>query len=157
MQQFQNEEEFRDWVQSELQASLEQPGSPYLVLRSKNVNDIIVCKHSGDRPVALFVEVKYAKGSSGRIGLANGKGCGFQPEILIRKPPYFEAFTRWLVASEAGIAVLVDNDTLRRHAVGGVFAEGKQNNIRETVFGQQNQPFTLQESPARLAAWLTSV
>ena len=157
MEGFSNESEFRDWVQSELQARLERQGDSYLVLQSKNVNDIIVCKNKQDGPLALFIEVKYAKGSSGRIGVGDGNGRGFQPEILIRRPDYFERYTRWLVASEGGVAVLVDCDTLRGHAVGGVFARGKQNNVRPTVFDAANQPFPLGNAPAQVAEWVKSV
>ena len=157
MSEFLNEDQFRDWVQSALQALLEPQGNSYLVLRSKNVSDIIVCKNRPVGPLALFIEVKYAKGSSRRIGVGDANGGGFQPEILIRKPDYFERYTQWLVASEAGVAVLVGCDVLRRHAVGSVFAKGKQNNIRPTVFDAENHPFPLDEAPARIAEWLQSV
>lgn len=156
MQEFLSEGQFRDWVLSGLQAQLDRRGNLYVVLHSKNVNDIIVCKNIADAPLALFIEVKYAKGTSGRIGMGDRKGQGFQPEILIRRPEFFERYTRWLVGSEAGLGVLADCDTLRRHAVGGVFAEGKQNNIRPSIFDPDNRPFLIEDSPGRVLAWLNS-
>jgi len=156
MEHFEHEEHLRDWIQAELQRRLQRAGTAYVVLSSKNVNDVIVCREDADMPLAFFIEVKYAKSSSGRIGIGDGRGCGFQPEILIRKPFYFERFTRWLVASEVGVAVLVDGDTLRRHAVGGVFSMGKQNNIRYTVFDVASRPFSLGEAPDRIVEWLES-
>jgi hypothetical protein len=154
MEPFVNEEAYRDWVQVELESILTSAGSGHLVLRSKNVNDIIVCKSAGGRELALFVEVKYHRTSFGRIGLGDGKGQGFQPEILVRRPAYFERYLRWLIGSEAGVAVLVPSDTLRRFAVGGEYRERKQNNIQPTIFGAENRPFPLEESPKAVAEWI---
>lgn len=154
---FESEGAFRDWVQSELSRQLESGDGSYVVLRSKNVNDIIICKASPAPNIAAFVEVKYAKASSGRIGVGDGRGGGFQPEILIRRPAYFEQFTRWLVASEVGVAVLADSDTVRRHAVGGEFREGKQNNIQPDLISEENGAFPLADTPVRIIEWLKSL
>ena len=58
--EFNSEAEFRDWVQLELLKQLESGDGSYLVLRSKNVNDIIICRESPPPSIAAFVEVKYA-------------------------------------------------------------------------------------------------
>jgi hypothetical protein len=122
-------------------------GTPaFLVLASKNVNDITVCKEKTEGDIALFVEVKYYTTKKGRLGLGDGKGKGFQPEILTRRPRYFERYLRWLIGCEQGLAVLASSDDLRRYAAGGVFEEGKQNNIQYSVF-EGIQAFPLQESP----------
>ena len=155
MVQFLKEDEFRDWVQKELELRLAV--THYVVLKSKNVNDIVVCIQREDESIALFVEVKYFTASKGRLGLGDGDGKGFQPEILTRRPTYFEKHVRWLIGSEQGRAVLVSSDQLRRHAVGGVFKEGKQNNIQPSVLGPENQPFPMEESPAEVAKWVESI
>ncbi len=156
MTPFANEGQYRDWVQNQLESLLVSAGPQYLVLRSKNVNDIIVCKSSNGRDVALFVEVKYHRASFGRIGLGDGRGQGFQPEILARRAAYFERYVRWLIGSEAHVAVLVTSQTLRRFAVGGDYREGKQNNIQPGIFGPENRPFPLDESAKAVAEWVLS-
>jgi len=156
MVHFSREDEYRDWVQRELEVRLASGQPTYLVLASKNVNDIIVCKEKAAEDVALFVEVKYFAATKGRLGLGDGKGKGFQPEILARKPRYFERYLRWLIGCERGLAVLVSSDDLRRHAAGGVFREGKQNNIQWSVL-EENRPFPLEQSPEAVVEWLKSV
>ncbi|MFQ5924160.1 MAG: hypothetical protein ACE5M4_15080, partial [Anaerolineales bacterium] len=147
--QFFKEDEYRDWVQKELEVRF--AGTPYVVLKSMNVNDIIVCVQRSDAPIALFVEVKYFTTSKGRLGLGDGGGRGFQPEILTRRPTYFEQYLRWLIGSERNLAVLVSSTQLWRHAAGGVFKEGKQNNIQPSVLSCENQPFPIDQSPGRVA------
>ncbi len=154
---FSREEEYRDWVQRELDARLVSASSKYVVLRSKNVNDIIVCKQESQRPLALFIEVKYFTAIKQRLGLGDRQGRGFQPEILVRRPQYFERYVRWLIGSQEGLAVLASSDDLRRHAVGHVFREGKQNNIQPSVFASDNRPFPLDHSPEVVIDWLESV
>ena len=155
MVHFLKEDEFRDWVQKELELRLAP--TQYVVLKSKNVNDIIVCVQRADNAIALFVEVKYLTASKGRLGLGDGNGRGFQPEILTRRPTYFERNVRWLIGSEHGLAVLVSSDQLRRHAVGSVFKEGKQNNIQPSILGSENQPFPMEQSPGKVAMWVESI
>ena len=157
MVHFSKEDEYRDWVQRGLEARLESGQPGYLVLASKNVNDIIVCKEKADGDIALFVEVKHFTAAKGRLGVGDGKGKGFQPEVLTRKPPYFERYLRWLIGSEEGWAVLVSSEDLRRHAAGGVFKQGKQNNIQRSVLSLENRRFRLEQSPQAVMEWLESV
>lgn len=155
MMHFSREDEFRDWVQQELAHQLAH--EQHLVLKSKNVNDIIVCIQRDTHPIALFVEVKYFTASKGRLGLGDGTGSGFQPEILTRRPVYFERYARWLIGSEEDIAVLISNDQLRSHAVGDIFKTGKQNNIQPSVLGADNHPFPLEQSASEVAKWVLSI
>ena len=149
---FQTEDTYRDWLLRGLRLRL---GSHAVVLDSKNVSDVVICIDTPNGPRALFLEVKYAKESAGRIGIGDAVGSGFQPEILIKRPTYFEVYTRWLIASDDGWAVLVDNTTVRNHAAGGAVATGKQNNIRDSVF-QDHRCFRIDDSVEEVAAWVES-
>jgi len=149
---FQGEEELRSWVVEGLRPRLRDRA---LILSSKNVNDIVICIERSAGPRALFVEVKYATIQKGRIGIGDGRGAGFQPEILVKQPSYFEAYTRWLVAAETGKAVLVDNAVVRSHAMGKQIVEGKQNNLKPSVFDES--PFEIKDSVERIAQWVESV
>ncbi len=150
---FESEESFRKWLVAGLRQRLGQSAT---VLGSKNVTDDVICIDPRSGPRALFIEVKYAKESSGRIGVGDGDGGGYQTEILTKGPAYFEANTRWLIAVDDGWAVLVDNESVREHAVGGEFCEGKQNNIRDSVF-ENDLCFPIGESVERVAWWVETV
>ncbi|MBI3798199.1 MAG: hypothetical protein HY268_14690 [Deltaproteobacteria bacterium] len=149
---FQSEEALRSWVVEGLRPRLKDRA---LILSSKNVNDIVICIERSSGPRALFVEVKYATIQKGRIGIGDGRGVGFQPEILVKQPSYFEAYTRWLVAAESGKAVLVDNAAIRSHAMGKLIVEGKQNNLKPSVFDEG--PFEIEDAIERIAQWVESV
>ena len=142
---------------SELISRLEHEYSKYIVLKSKNVGDIIICKQLGMSSKLLFVEVKYFRKQIGRIGLGNGQGEGFQPETLIKRPDYFEHYMRWLVGSEDGSAVLVSSQKIRENAAGGVIAVGKQNNIQRAILDSKTHRFSIDQSPEEIISWLESV
>lgn len=150
---FESEGSFRKWLVAGLRQRLLYPAT---VLESKNVSDVVICIDPRSGPRALFIEVKYAKESSGRIGVGDGGGGGYQPEILTKRPAYFESYTRWLIAAYDGWAVFVDNNGVRKHAVGGDVRKGKQNNIRDSVF-EDDLCFPIDESVERVAQWVESV
>ena len=152
---FRDEEHFRSWLQEELARAL--PSPKYVVLESKNVTDVVVCKESSAGPIAFFIEVKYYQERSGRINLGTPGAKGFQPEILMKQPKYFEKYTRWLIASKEGKAVFVDNATVRRHASGGKIDTTKQNNIQISILGARNKPFAITKAPTVIIKWLESV
>ena len=155
---FEKEEQFRDWLQKELRRKLDHPDSKYIVLDSKNVSDILICKECSSMPIVALVEVKYFKRSYGRIGIGDGEGKGFQPEILIKKPAYFEKYMRWLVASEDDVAVFVDNETVRKFAAGGRIEKGKHNNIQTTIFNNTAiGRFSIGKSSCVIIDWLESL
>ena len=99
-------------------------------LESKKVVDIVICR-DGKTPGLFFLEIKYYKKRYGRLALGGGVGKGFQPEIVRKKPRYFEKHLRWILATEeypeAGI-LLVDSATIRQFAAGRELAK-KHNNI----------------------------
>ncbi len=125
-----------------------------VVLDSKNVMDIVICPGASSSARVLFLEVKYLKDSSGRIGIGDWEGKGFQPEILRKRPTYFEAYMRWLIAAEDGWAVFVDNELIRKHASGGSFVPGKQNNIRESIFTEDAACVRTEDSLSRVVQWI---
>lgn len=71
---FNSEEEFRQWVASELPKHLAQG---WTVMHGKNVSDIVLCWDDEIHPLILFVEAKYHKTSHGRIGFGNASGKGY--------------------------------------------------------------------------------
>ena len=85
-----------------------------------------------------FIEVKYHKKNHGRLGFGGSGGSGFQPEILTRKPLYFEKNLRWVLGHENVNGYLfLDNDAIREFVSGEVISN-KFNNIQLKIFKSQN-------------------
>ncbi len=135
MGSFSNEEELRRWLLKEIKQDLK--GLPFIVLENKNVNDIIICREDGFQPLVLFLEVKLYKESHGRIGVGTGYGGGFQPEILLKRPGYFDGFLRWVLCNEKDEFLFLDNETIINHVAGGKIEKEKQNNISPNIFSKE--------------------
>lgn len=72
------------------------------------------------------------------MGFGSGNGGGFQPEIVSRKPSYFEQNLRWILTSETHAeegVLFVPSSTIRQYVSGGTVGE-KFNNIRPKIFDE---------------------
>lgn len=137
MIQFRNEGEFRNQLLKELQDRIVKESLYFQVLKSKNVNDILICKESVSFPILVFIEVKLYKTSHGRIGIGGSEGKGFQPEILLKRPIYFDRYLRWVISNENGKCVFVNNDVVSKYLIGRKITEGQQNNINPNIFDKE--------------------
>jgi hypothetical protein len=159
MIQFNNERELRDWLLNEVRNEISGERLSFQVLESKNVNDIVICKES-EPPALALIEVKLYKGSSGRIGIGQGKegkkGKGFQPEILTKRPVYFDRYLRWVICNENGKCVFANNKVVIKHAAGGKVAQGKQNNISTNIFNKE-KTIDISKIADELIAWLKTM
>ena len=70
---FNNEEDFRKWIISKLPNYLTEG---WVILRGKNVSDIVLCWNDEVAPLIMFIETKYHKSKHGRIGFGDNKGKG---------------------------------------------------------------------------------
>lgn len=148
---FNNEEEFRRWIVKKLPQHLEQD---WKVLHGKNVSDIVLCWDRESQPLIMFVEVKYHKTKHGRIGFGDGKGRGYQTELLIKKPMYTEKYLRWIVADQDSEQCLFfTNDDVRKNCAGEI-KQGKHNNFTSKLFEKnKNICFNFNEAPQHIAEW----
>ena len=149
------EEQFRQWLISQLTPIL---GAPWLVLSSRNVSDIIFANTDATHPVALFLEVKYHKVNHARIGYGDADGNGFQPEILMKKPLYFEHHMRWIIGDEqTGKCLFFTNKDVRDNAAAKSIHAGKQNNFRNDLFTKcSHQAFDISMAPIVVLQWSKS-
>lgn len=82
----------------------------------------------------FFVEIKYHKISHGRLGFGHEKGAGFQPELLTRRPDYFESNLRWIIGSEESDSFfLLDNAQILKYIQGGKI-DLKFNGLQKKLF-----------------------
>jgi len=109
----------------------------YILFNSKKAVDILIAKN-GDIPRLFFIEVKYHKNSHGRMGIGQGKGGGFQPEILQTKTDYFEQNLIWILGNEDSEEYwLCNNETIRKYVNNGFIGE-KYNGIQLKIFKEEN-------------------
>ena len=125
-------------------------------LDNKKAVDILICKEAPN-PELFFIEVKYHKIKHGRLGFGSSKGGGFQPEILTRKPVYFENNLRWVLASEEEPKkiLFLESSVIRNYLAGGKMAE-KFNNIQKKIFKEQKW-LDEQEFITELKEWLNCI
>lgn len=154
MMTFEDEAALEGYIRKLILSHITKKNKYIYALDNKKAVDIVVCR-DGEAPALFFLEVKYHQKSHGRLGFGSGAGGGFQPEIVSRKPNYFESHLRWILASEehpkAGI-LFVDSETIRKYVSGGVIGS-KFNNIQKKIFSEVNG-LTEKQLLEALGTWL---
>lgn len=149
---FTNELQFENYIRELIQNHVTEKDKDTYALLNKKAVDIIICK---DKPVPklFFIEVKYHVNKHGRLGFGSGSGGGFQPEILSKRPQYFEENLRWVISAEDSDEIIfISNDTLLRYISGGRIGH-KFNNIQKKIFTQE-KGLTEKEFIEVLTDWL---
>ena len=72
-------------------------------LDNKKAVDIVICR-DGNPMAVFFIEVKLYQQTHGRLGIGTGAGGGYQPEIIVRNPDYFETHLRWVIVDGSKVA-----------------------------------------------------
>ena len=107
----------------------------YTLLDSKDVTDLIICRNT-NTPKIFFIEVKYYSPTKriGGVGFGDGEGKGFQPEILTKRPKYFENNLIWVFGQndDDNYYILSNNDCLKY--IMGEKICAKQNNFQRKLF-----------------------
>ena len=152
---FKNEDDFRNWLCIELSRAVPEP---WIVLKGKNVADIILSRQDNAPPLLIFLEVKYHKAFHGRIPIGSGNGSGYQPEYLQKNISYLESYLRWIVCDAATESCLfLTNEEIREHAVGGIM-DGKHNNLKLSVFKNMKsrlRPYS--DIPSHISNWISGL
>ena len=153
---FASEAEFEAYIRKIIASNITAKNSSIYALDNKKAVDILICRDAPE-PDLFFIEVKYHKNAHGRLGFGSSSGGGFQPEIVSRKPAYFESNLRWAIASEAhpenGI-IFVSSDVMRKYVSGGKVGQ-KFNNIQARIF-REVKGFDDKGFIAELSAWVNS-
>jgi hypothetical protein len=112
----------------------------FTLLDSKNVADIIICRNINIAKI-FFIEVKHYSPAKriGGVGFGDGEGKGFQPEILIKRPVYFENNLIWVFGqvNDDNYYILNNEDSLK-YIMGGKIGY-KQNNFQRKLFDEIKQ------------------
>jgi len=154
MNGFKSELEFENHIRHELLPVVLENNSEFKLFNFKKAVDILIVKN-GLKPELFFLEIKYHQKHHGRLGVGQGKGGGFQPEVLRDKSDYFESNMRWILGSEESDEYwFVDNDTIRKYLNAGVIGP-KYNGIRKAFFYEIS---SIKESDLidQLSSWLKS-
>ena len=103
------------------------------MLDNKDVFDIVICDNNNPSKL-FFIEVKHYSKRNNRMGFGDGNGNGYQPEILSKRPKYFEDHLIWVFQKEDNedYYVLKNEDCM--NYISGEKIEIKQNNFQTSIF-----------------------
>lgn len=149
-----NERQFEAYIRRLISTNITSRNPKIYVLKNKKAVDIVICR-DGRKPALFFIEVKFYDPKHGRLGFGGQNGGGFQPEIVERKPRYFEHNLRWVLASKVdqpGKLIFAPTSTIRKYIAGGSLGK-KHNNIQKRIFQEQKWLGT-DEFVAGLRSWL---
>ena len=152
MQAINNETEFENHIRQNILSNVLDDSKEFKLFNFKKAVDVLIAKN-GTASELFFIEIKYHKKSHGRLGFGQGKGAGFQPEVLKDKTTYFESNMRWILGHEDSEQYwFVDNDTIRQYLNGDKVGE-KYNGIKIKIFKELN-PISKKELILRLQDWM---
>jgi len=149
-----SESEFENQIRNIINADIIQHNPDLIVLDNKKAVDIMICRNNFN-PTIFFIEIKYHQNNHGRLGFGHGKGGGFQPEILTKRPQIFESNLRWIIGSQdSEDYYFFDNEELLLYMQGGQVAE-KFNGIQKRIFRDAVAHSKIELSQ-KLKLWLAS-
>ncbi len=149
-----SETEFENLIRQIIHQDILTKRSDLILLTNKKAVDIVICKNQ-PKPTLFFLEIKYHKNNHGRLGFGQGKGGGFQPEILTKRPDFFENNLRWILGSEdSDFFYLLDNNVLAKYLQGGNVGE-KFNGIQKKLFKDETG-ICREDLTNQLLTWVSS-
>lgn len=127
-----SEKDFEEHIRTIIINEILKDNPDLILLSNKKVVDILICRNV--KPTLFFIEVKYHKHNHGRLGFGQSKGAGFQPEILLKRPVFFETNLMWIIGSEESEHYyILNNQQISNYLQGGKVAQ-KFNGIQKRVF-----------------------
>lgn len=151
---FANESEFEAYVRELIRSRITAHDPQTYALDSKKAVDILICR-DGPNPQLYFLEIKFHRASHGRLGFGGGAGRGFQPELLTRRPAYFDLNLRWVLASELhepDKVLFLDSSDVCEYVSGGAIGQ-KFNNFQQRIWREASW-LTHDQFADELALWL---
>lgn len=128
-----NESAFENHIRKDILNDIISRKKNYKLFNFKKAVDVLIAKN-GTNPELFFLEIKYHIESSGRLGIGQAQGRGFQPEVLKDKTDYFENNLRWILGKEDSEEYwFVDNNKIRKYLNAGSIGE-KHNGITTKFF-----------------------
>ena len=151
---YNSEIEFELYIRGLIKKNIIDKLNNFVLLENKKAVDILICRQ-GAKPALFFIEVKYHKEKHGRLGFGSSNGGGFQPEIVSKKPSYFETNLRWVIGRQTnektGI-IFVSSNKIREYVSGGNVGK-KFNNIQQRIF-REITGYSEQDFIKELESWL---
>ena len=152
MKNFKSETEFEKYVRELIDLFITAVDNRIYCLKTKKAVDIVVCDDR-DRAKVNFIEVKYYVKSHGRLGFGSNSGTGFQPEILLKQPKYFQSNLRFVISAEETEKIHFLSMDEISNFISGEKIEPKYNNIQTRLF-KENTGLTEEEFKKELSKWL---
>ena len=154
MKNITSEKEFENLIRNIIQQDVLTKTSGFTLLKNKKAVDILICREKPN-PTLFFIEIKYHKKNHGRLGVGQGKGGGFQPELLEKRPVFFESNLRWILGTENNESFyLLNNDRIYKYLNAGRVGE-KYNGLQKKIYTEEIG-ITREKLAQSLLEWLTS-
>ncbi len=152
MKDYKSESEFEKYIRELIDLYITKLDNKIYCLTNKKAVDIVIC-NDNNIPKLHFIEVKYHVKSHGRLGFGGGLGTGFQPEILSKRPMYFQSNLRFVISAEETEKIhFLSMDELKDF-ISGEQIGSKYNNIQTRIF-KTNNGLTENEFIKELEKWL---
>jgi hypothetical protein len=147
-----SESDFENHIRDIIRQDILNNNSNLILLKNKKAVDILICRNN-DNQSLFFIEIKYHKSKHGRLGFGHEKGGGIQPEILTKRPEFFETNLKWIIGSEESENYfLFNNAELVNYLKGGQISE-KFNGIQKRIF-KEATVVNKQELILKLGTWI---
>ena len=153
MKDINSESEFESHIRNLISEKIIKTNSDFHILKNKKAVDMIICSEHNYTHRIFFIKIKYHKNNHGRLGIGSGKGKGFQPEILSKRPLYFENNLRWVIGSENSENYFFLNNTELLTFIKDGIIEEKYNNIQKKIF-KTSIAHTKEELIEKIKTWL---
>ncbi len=129
---FATELELESYIRELVLTQITSKNQNVYLLTNKDVVDMIICNDTTEK--LFFLEAKYLSPKNERIGFGSANGAGFQPEILNKKPKYFDKYMRWIFGRPNDPLFYVFSPAeISNYFAGGVIGD-KQNNFQKKLF-----------------------
>lgn len=151
---FRNESEYEKYIRRLIDLHVTAVDPRVYALKNKKAVDILICRDAPE-PELFFIEVKFHQEKHGRLGFGSRAGDGFQPEIVSRKPAYFERNLRWVLGCDEhpGKILFTTSEVIRQYLSGGAIGK-KFNNIQKMIF-REEVLLDEQQFVRELTGWLS--
>jgi len=151
---FKNESEFETHIYGLVEFALESISQiDFVLLENKRVADIVICRET-KQPAIFFLEAKYHMHKNGRIGICSSQGAGFQPEILSKRPKYFDSKFMWVLSGDFTDKIYLLNNEKAASYVSGGSIGSKHNNFKRSLFDKEKS-LSEQEFVTEIISWLS--
>jgi hypothetical protein len=133
---FTSEFDFENHIRQLIANHISTTNQEIYLLQNKDIVDMLVCNDA--KGELYLLEAKFYTKSKNRLGFGSGNGEGFQPEILSKRPVFFNSRMRWIFGKENDDKYYIfSNSEIANYFSGNALGK-KQNNFQIRLYSENN-------------------